>query len=148
MSLWPRISILRLLHLARCRINIIVPLRRSGRSISKIEASIEPLRRIWCAHLPQKHERHFVIKCLGIVRRIKIPVLLTPIAPATHHPMHHLLDGMLTARHRLTLAVGYDVPLLVALQNTRFAEILLRKNISRNLRPLGWNLDIRHLKNL
>lgn len=60
--------------------------------------------------------------------------------------MDNLFDRTLTPKDRIALAIAQEIAVLVVLRNTSTAEVLLRQNIGRHLRPMDRNLDTIHLE--
>src|SRR5437867_2624398 len=70
---------------------IIMPLRRTGNSVSPVEPGIEPLGRIRCSHLRRKHVTKLFVEIFCVGFGIEIIILPSPVSPASGEPAENLL---------------------------------------------------------
>ena len=74
-------------------------------------------------------------------------MIFTPASPAAGKAMRHVLDGTLRTQNGLTVFADQQIAIAIALRNSCFSEIFLRKDIGSDLRPLARHFDIVHFEN-
>jgi len=122
-----------------------------------MQAGVEPLRAVRRGHLLRQHVAHLVVEGLGVGFGIEIAALPAPIGPGAGQAIEHLLGALLTG----SALVGGELDQLFAVgllapqpfRNVGFdhgaemrgdsglAEVLLRQDVARHLRPVGGHLD-------
>ena len=149
---------LRLGELSGLEVDVEMSLARPVDAVGPEQTGVEPLRRVRRRHLHRQHVDELIEEGAGVVFRIEIAALPSPIGPGAGEPFEHLLGGMLAGAalvlgQRLQrLPVGGRSPqprgnglLLDLLQSRRhacLAEILLRQHVGGDLRPEVGHLDV------
>src|SRR6185312_16930 len=111
-----------------------------------MKACIEPLRRVRRGHLVRQHAAHFIVKRLGIFRRLKIPIGLAPMSPTPGHALEDLASVSLAPQYRLAVRANDRLPILIALRNSGLPKVFLGQYVDGKLRPCLRNADIFELK--
>ena len=107
-------------HLAGAGIHVAVALGRAADAVGVVQAGVEPLGRVGCAHLVGQHVGQLVVERLGVLGGLEVAVCLAPVAPAARHAVEDLPRVLLPA---------------VLLVDTLPAEILLRQDVDGHLGP-------------
>src|SRR5512134_2181615 len=107
-----------------------------------MKTCIEPLRRIRRCHLMGQHVTRFIVKRLGIFRRLEISIGPSPMGPTPGHALEDLTGVSLPTQHRLAVRSTDRLTILVALQNSGLSKILLSQYVDGELRPCFRNVDI------
>ena len=141
-----RVGVRRAGHLARLRIDVPVPLRSSGNAICPRNAGVEPLRRVRRSHLAQNHVGDFIVKCLRVFLRDRSSHGLRPRRASIRQAVRDLLDRAFRPGNHLALFIAKRCAEGVDLRDARTAEIFLRENIGRHLRPVLRDLDVLHVE--
>ena len=138
------------------RLDEIMPLRRAGNPVGPVQPRVEPLRAVRCRHLVREHEAGFVEERPRVGFGREILALPTPIRPATRQPAKDLA-AIALADNRLVRTRGHAAlqPLRhaflgdfhVVCGHATAAEILLRQDIDRDLRPTLRYVNVVHLEN-
>jgi hypothetical protein len=142
----PRIRVKARLDFAFGGFDIEMPLSRAGDVIRPSKACIEPLRRVRSGHLVDEHVGQLNFKCLRVIGRCKIAVVLTPMSPAPSEAFDDLANGAFRAVDRFAIMVPMRFAFTIELGYARLAEVLGNHDVRCNLGPVGRNLGIGHFK--
>ena len=128
-----------------------MPLPRAINSVGPVQAGVEPLRAVWGGALCRQHEPHFVHISLRVSFGAEIATFPAPIGPGPGQTVKHLLGAAFTRYpvffrqlcHRFFIRNMAPQKLwdtlfpdrLQASRHTGLAKILLRDDVTGNLRP-------------
>ena len=143
-------------------VDVIVALARAVDAVGPVQAGVEPLRRIRRAHLRRQHVAQLIEEGLRILFGIEVAAFPAPVGPGAGETIENLFRGLLAdvavllGKRRKRVRVGDRAPqergdgifldLLQAGGDAGLAEIFLRQNVGRDLRPEFRNLDIVELE--
>ena len=122
-------------------------LRCAGNAIRPRDSGVEPLRRVRRGHLAQDHVGDLIVECLCIFFGIKIAMLFAPSAPASRQTVCDLFDRALWSCDNISILIAKERAERIVLGHACAAEIFLRENIRRDLRPVLRHLDVLHIEN-
>ena len=146
-------------ELLRQRVDEVVALRRPFDAVGPVQAGVEPLRAVRGRHLFDQYEADFIVEGAGVGFRREV---FAPSSPSTssnprgggtpdvnqfrHRSVCPCPSGALL-RHESKRECRRSTDMHKTRRRTGTAEVFLRENIDRDLRPLGRHHHVGHFEN-